>query len=197
MKKKYKLNSQKRPVRILTYILILTLLLTPVYLKTLSELQENIDRLKIEFKSGEQQPLAPTEIHDKANFKSWMDYRTITAVASMQMELQKVAKTDHLGRRIVNGFPLIAVGSGWGVSVGDIVIVQFEEGAAKTFIIGDMKSDTHTDQETQKIDTYNGSIIEFIVDSDYIPKSVSISGSFSSLDIYSSPVTNIYPEVFV
>jgi hypothetical protein len=168
-----------------------------VYLKTLSELQENIDRLKIEFKSGEQQPPAPTENLDKANFKSWMDYRTITAVASMQMELQKVAKTDHLGRRIVNGFPLIAIGSGWGVSVGDIVIVHFKEGNPQVFIVGDMKSDAHTDTATHKIDTYNGSIIEFIVDSTTIPKTTRITGNFSSLDIYSSPVTTIYPEVFV
>ena len=207
MNKHYKLDSRKRPVRILIYIVILTLLWLPVYLKISYGLQQNIDELKTELEFGQKQLRHMKEdleqakslpsVTDKANFKSWMDYRAITAVASMQMELQKVAKTDRLGRRIVDGSPLIAIGSGWGCSVGDRVVVHFKDDNPQTFIVGDIKADRHTDAETHKIDTYNGSIIEFIVDSDYIPKAAYISGNFSSLDIYSSPVTNLYPEVCI
>ena len=130
---------------------------------------------------------------DKDNFKSYMDYRTITDETSAQYTLQQDASTGLHGIRYYAGLPMVAIGTGWGASVGDYIIILFENKNPMGCIVGDLKQDVHTDS-THRRCLVNGSVVEFIVDVDYISKTTKLTGSFTS--IYPSPVVDIYQEVW-
>jgi hypothetical protein len=182
---------QELPAKILIMMVILTLSIS-LALKSSSPLLSNEQNEKgsLSHTLSMSEPTVPQEINDK-NFKSWMDYRTITDETSAQYTLQQDASTGLHGIRYYAGLPMIAIGTGWGASVGDYVIVQFEDRTPMGCIVGDIKSDVHTDS-THRWCLVNGSVIEFIVDSDYISQTTKITGSFTN--IYPSPVTNIYQE---
>ena len=57
-----------------------------------------------------------------------MDYRTITSVSSRQYKLQSMCETNENGLRTYNGYYTVAVGSGFGVTVGDYIDVQLSTG---------------------------------------------------------------------
>lgn len=183
---------QELPAKILIMMVILTLSIT-LALKSSSPLlsnEQNETDLPSNIPSAPTEPQEP-ELNDIANFKSWMDYRTITDETSAQYTLQQNASTGLHGIRYYAGLPMVAIGTGWGASVGDYVIVQFENRVPLGCIVGDLKQDIHTDS-THRWCLVNGSVIEFIVDSDYISKTTKVTGSFTN--VYPSPVTNIYQE---
>lgn len=98
-------------------------------------------------------------------FKTYMDYRTITNKSSKQWHLQQLATTNENGFRVFNDKYLIAVGSYYSKEVGKEFRITLSDGITFNAIVGDLKMDKHTDSNNQYV-PMNGNIIEFIVDID-------------------------------
>lgn len=127
---------------------------------------------------------------DHRDFKSYMGYTAITNKASKQWMLQTQATTDEDGIRCIDGRPLVAVGTGWGLSVGDYATVTCANGNSFDVVIGDIKDDKHTLADN-KTTASNGCRCEFIVDMDNLNSSVKKRGSVAILQKYSGYVVDI------
>ena len=126
----------------------------------------------------------------KRDFKSYMPYTAITNKSSKQYKLQQQATTDSNGIRCIDSRPMVAVGTGWGLKVGDIALVTCENGNSFEVVIGDIKADKHTDAEN-KTTTSNGCRCEFIVDLKNLNQTVKSRGNVAVLEKYNGYVTNI------
>lgn len=115
-------------------------------------------------------------------FKSYMDYRCITDVDSIQYEMQQTALTDENGFRRYGGMYMVAVGSYWG-ECGDVIEIRLDSGESFTAVIGDVKSDSETD-ETNSYAEIGGraDVVEFIVDTDGLDDTVKLMGDCSYTD---------------
>lgn len=116
--------------------------------------------------------------------KTYMDYRKITNTSSEQYKLQqnKDCYTTDTGLRKVNEYYCIAVGTYYSENIGDKLIVHMENGKSFKAIVSDFKDDNDTD-ETNRQHKKDGSVIEFIVDVDKLPKLVrKDTGDVSYLD---------------
>ncbi len=127
----------------------------------------------------------PSEI---SNFKSYMDYRTITRGA--QLELQKQAYTDANGCRKVGNYFCIALGSYYGSEIGAKYRIHLSDGTSFLGILADQKADKDTNA-TNQYTIYNRDIIEFVVDTNCLPSAVQLSGSLSSLEKFEGKVVGI------
>lgn len=114
------------------------------------------------------------------SFKSYMDYRTITDTTSMQYELQKQADTDGYGMRMVDDRYCVAVGSYYSTTVGQAVDIIMENGNVIHCIVADLKQDIHTDSTNRQ--NPNGSIVEFLVDTDTLHRRIKKAGDISYFD---------------
>lgn len=124
-----------------------------------------------------------------SEFKSYMDYRTITSVTSKQYKLQSMCETDENGLRTYNGYYTVAVGSGFGVTVGEYIDVQLSTGNVLHCIVGDMKQDAHTD--AANIQAHNGNIVEFIVDIWKLDSTARQSGNISDIEGFDGYVASV------
>lgn len=140
----------------------------------------------------EETKLGVTSQYD-TSFKSYMDYRTITDENSKQYDLQSVAYTDSDGLRKIGDSYLVALGSYYAEECGEKFVVEFDNGERISVIVGDIKSDVHTDSTNMytKISEDSVNVIEFIVDVDYISDNNKILGSIET-DIISGNVVEIY-----
>ena len=129
-------------------------------------------------------------IPPRSEFKTYMSYKAITNRTTRQWKLQQQATTNEDGVRCIDGIPMVAVGTGWGLSVGDIALVTCENGNSFTVMIGDIKSDRHTDAE-RKTSIASGCRCEFIVDISKLDPTVRLSGNMATLSKYSGYVINI------
>lgn len=106
---------------------------------------------------------------------SYMDYRTITDTTSDQWAMQQYCYTDPTtGIRMYAGRYCIAVGSGIAIDKGTYIDVTLENGTIIPCVLADCKWDYDT------IDTVvgaDGGIIEFVVETEYLPNDVQIMGS--------------------
>lgn len=114
------------------------------------------------------------------SFKSYMDYRTITDTTSKQHELQKQADTNWCGMRIIDEKYCIAVGSYYSTTVGQAVDIIMENGNTIHCIVADLKQDIHTDVTNSQ--NPNGSVIEFLVDTDILHRQIQKAGDISYFD---------------
>lgn len=114
------------------------------------------------------------------SFKSYMDYRTITDTTSMQYELQTQADTDAYGMRMVDNRYCVAVGSYYSTTVGQAVDIIMENGNVIQCIVADLKQDIHTDSTNRQ--NPNGSIVEFLVDTDVLHRRIQRTGDISYFD---------------
>lgn len=126
----------------------------------------------------------------RKDFKSFMPYDAITSKSSMQWRLQQQATTNEDGIRCIDGIPMVAVGTGWGLKVGDIAIVTCENGNSFKVMVGDIKANKHTDAEN-KTTIFNGCRCEFIVDKSALDPMVRKMGNIATLDKYKGYVVNI------
>ena len=126
----------------------------------------------------------------KNDFKSYMPYTAITNKSSMQYKLQQQASTDADGIRCIDSKPTVAVGTGWGVKVGDIVLITCENGKSFEAVIGDIKADIHTDSDN-KTTMSNGCRCEFIVDMNSLNITVKSRGNIAVLNKYNGYVVDI------
>ena len=153
--------------------------------KEKDQLLEEKTKLENEISSLKNQPQT-----SHRDFKSYMSYTAITNKSSKQWILQQQATTDGNGFRCIDGLPLVAIGTGWGLSVGDYATVICDNGNVFDVVIGDIKSDVHT-LEDNKTTTSNGCRCEFIVDMGSLNHSVRNRGSVSVLQEYSGYVVDI------
>lgn len=114
-----------------------------------------------------------------SDFKSYMDYRKITNTSSKQYQMQKIAYTDSNGLRKIDEYYCVAMGTYYG-NLGDKFYVETDEGACWKIILSDIKSDLHTDS-THRYTLSNGCMMEFIVDTDVLDKSIRLSGTVNGL----------------
>lgn len=109
--------------------------------------------------------------------KSYMSYKAITTKTSPQYKLQQIAYTGTHGIRQVNGRYCIALGSAYARTIGTHVDIILENGEIIPCILADQKQDRHTDP-TNRV-CFDGSLVEFVVDTDYIINRVVRSGDVS------------------
>lgn len=114
------------------------------------------------------------------SMKSYMSYKTITDKISEQYKLQhyKNVYTDSEGfRRIGDNF-IVAIGTYFGCNVGQEVEVELDNGSKFSAIVGDIKANKHTDKENLQ-HSVDGSVVEFLVDSNKIEDKVRKMGDCS------------------
>lgn len=101
-------------------------------------------------------------------FKAYEPYTSITSKTSRQWQLQQDAVTDINGFRLLDGRYLVALGTYFDAPCGTYVDIILENDVLIPCIVGDIKSDAHTDEETH---TYSQCMCatEFIVDEKYCP----------------------------
>lgn len=122
-------------------------------------------------------------------FKTYMDYRCITDKTSAQYELQQFAWTDEDGFRRIGDDYIVAMGTYYAENVGDRFKITLDTDNQITVIIGDIKQDVHTDYFNQYTPIYDengiffsGNVLEFIVDTDVLPKIPRRLGTVSYFD---------------
>lgn len=119
------------------------------------------------------------KVPENTGFKSYMDYRTITAKNSYQYKLQdQFAYTGNYGIRMVEGRYCIAVGTYFTTDVGCYIDLILENGTIIPCILADVKADIHTD-EMNIASLHNGCVSEFIVDTPSLHKIAKRNGSIS------------------
>ena len=116
-------------------------------------------------------------------FFSFMSYRAITSRSSRQWQMQQSAVTGNNGIRMYDGWLMIAIGTGWGYCVGDVVDVTLSTGIVVTAIIGDIKDNVHTC--ANNITTrHNGCVLEFIVCIPSLPTMARRMGDMTFVGFY-------------
>ena len=123
------------------------------------------------------------------DFKAWMSY-SVFSKSSAQAKLQKKAKTGKYGIREVTGRKCVAVGTYYSKKVGDKLDITLKNGKKIKCIVADVKADKDTNK-TNQVCKHNGSIVEFVVNTKKMPKSVRHSGSYSSIKSLSGKITKI------
>ena len=125
------------------------------------------------------------------DFKSYMDYRTITNTNSTQYYIQSnYAYTGEYGIRQVNGRFCVAIGSYFGAKMGQYFDLILENGTVIPCVMGDAKADKDTD--SSNIFHASGCCSEFIVDDDALLSTILLHGNVSNAcEEWNSPVVTI------
>lgn len=112
--------------------------------------------------------------------KTYMDYRKITSTGTYEYKLQNtVAYTnDDDGIRMINGRYCIAIGTAFGTRIGQYIDLVLENGTVIHCVMGDTKSDAHTDPE-HVFTVASGCCSEFIVETEKL-NGVARSGDISN-----------------
>lgn len=107
-----------------------------------------------------------------------MDYRALTSKSSPQYKLQQSENTttDEDGFRKYNGEYMIALGSYYGSEIGTRYRITLDTGKQFYAVLGDQKSDAHTDALHQH---RNGNVVEFIVDTNVMSATCKRMGDMS------------------
>ena len=128
-------------------------------------------------------------------FKTYMDYRTITDTSSAQYDLQQHAYTDSQGIRRVDGDVCVALGTAYADSCGERFEITLDSGNSFTAVVGDIKADCHTDPSNRYVELWegHGDMVEFIVETEKLDDTVRIMGSVGEYEKYSGSVTSIVP----
>lgn len=132
------------------------------------------------------------DIPTNNSFKSYMPYTSITSINSPQYKLQnQYAYTGEFGIRQVNKRFCIAIGTFSSAKIGTYVDLILENETVIRCIVGDFKSDIHTD--TNNIVTlHNNCVSEFIIDSEQLVRIAMTTGNVSYCkNEWNSPVKTI------
>lgn len=132
------------------------------------------------------------------SFKTYMDYRKITDESSAQYMLQMEAYTDDMGLRKYEDHYIVAMGTYYSDNIGDTFKITLDNEKSFNVIIGDIKADCHTDSKNMYSPVYdeNGdfvsaNVIEFIVDTKLIDKSVKNLGTIEAYDDFKGNIIKI------
>lgn len=125
----------------------------------------------------------PTNVN--TSFKTFMDYRAITNKASAQYKYIKqwgwrdeqgfMRATGERDLGITDDYYLIALGSYYGTEIGTKYRITTDTGNVFYGILADQKDDKHTNSTNQY--AANKDVVEFLVDTRYLNKSVRRMGS--------------------
>ena len=104
---------------------------------------------------------------------------------------------------MIDGRCLIALGSRFSTTIGTYIDVILEDGTVIPCMLGDGKSDAHTDH-THTYQKWDHSIVEFVIDSemadysDYRAKYPNVQGNFTNVPELSSKVAyiKVYNKVY-
>ncbi len=129
-------------------------------------------------------------VPDNNEFKSYMDYRSITHTSSDQYKLQNMCNTVDQGFRMYNGRYCIALGTGFNAPVGTYVDVVLENGNVIECVVGDIKDNRDTDATNRQC-IHNNSVVEFIVNQPMIQAETNYSGTVSSIDGFEGSIVDI------
>lgn len=138
-------------------------------------------------------PVNAAQVYDvpsNSDFKSYMDYTTITSKNSKQYKLQQECSTDSNGLRTFNGYYTVAVGTAFGVGVGDYIDVTLDTGAVLHCIVGDMKQNAHVGANRMQV-SGNGNVVEFIVETGKLDIDVKRSGDISNISGFEGDVVTV------
>jgi hypothetical protein len=162
------------------FILGVLILLSPLILSS-KVVSEPIDYSDIVYLNNvevvpEDKPI-PRKVYNYAemsvpmnkNSFAYMNHSAITSKDSRQWQVKQIAYTDIYGLRCVEQYYLVAMGTYYG-KVGDKFKIHTASGGWYVVMLGDIKSDAHTDS-THRVCQTNGSIIEFIMDGSVITNS--------------------------
>ena len=132
------------------------------------------------------------------SFKTYMDYRKITDKSSAQYMLQMEAYTDDMGLRKYEDHYIVAMGTYYSDNVGDTFKITLDNDTSFNVIIGDIKANCHTDSQNMYSPVYdnNGNlisanVIEFIVDTNKLDRSVTKLGTVSAYDDFKGNIIEI------
>lgn len=117
------------------------------------------------------------DVPSNSSFKSYMSYSAITNKSSEQYKLQQQAETGDYGIRMIDDRYLIALGTYYTSEIGTEVDIVMENNSILKCILGDIKADIHTDKDNIK--TKDGSVVEFIVDTESLHKDAKFHGDLS------------------
>lgn len=130
------------------------------------------------------------------NTYRYMDYRTLTDESTEQYELQRHCCTDaDTGIRYFTyedeRYFCAALGSAYGQTLGDRFQVTLENGSVFRIVYADFKNPLGSDNLNffgHPDQNYDGesctNVIEFIVDTDWLPPSVMQTGTLSALPFF-------------
>ena len=121
-----------------------------------------------------------------SRFASYMSYKAITNQSSKQYELQQIASTNIKGYRELEDRVMIAMHSQYG-SVGDKLVITFNDGSTVNVILGDIKANTDC---SHYVNENESSIIEVIVD-----VSIITDKHLGKIAEYSKPIIKIEKEL--
>ena len=132
------------------------------------------------------------------SFKTYMDYRKITDKSSAQYMLQMESYTDDMGLRKYEDHYIVAMGTYYSDNVGDTFKITLDNDTSFNVIIGDIKANCHTDSQNMYSPVYdnNGNlisanVIEFIVDTNKLDRSVTKLGTVSAYDDFKGNIVKI------
>lgn len=155
------------------------------------ELKSYISQLEEKNAQLQQEDKIPqTQETNHSDFKSYMAYTAITNKASKQYKLQQSAYTGENGFRYIDGRPMVAVGTGWGLSIGDIALITCENNNSFEVVIGDYKANKDTTSDN-KTTLSNNCRCEFIIDIKELNSTVKRSGNVAVLNQYKGYVINV------
>lgn len=134
----------------------------------------------------------------ETSFKTYMDYRCITDKTSAQYMLQMEAYTDDMGLRKYEDHYIVAMGTYYSDNVGDTFKITLDNDTSFNVIIGDIKADCHTDSKNMYSPVYDedgnfvsANVIEFIVDTKKLNKSVKRLGTIEAYDDFKGNIVKI------
>lgn len=93
---------------------------------------------------------------------------------------------------VYDGHYLVAMGSGWGVELGDTFLIITDEGNIFSVMICDEKADRDTDS-TNTVTRTNGCMVEFYVRRDLLNHSVKHHGTVGKLSQFSGKIVAVIP----
>lgn len=122
-------------------------------------------------------PGTPYEVpEEESGAKRFMDYRAITDRTTSQWALQQDATTDEYGFRRYGGAYMVAMGTYYAKTCGDVFEIVLDSGFVFTALVSDIKRDCDTDERNQHRE---GNVVEFIVDKNSIPRDAALMGDMS------------------
>lgn len=132
------------------------------------------------------------------SFKTYMDYRKITDKSSAQYMLQMESYTDNMGLRKYEDHYIVAMGTYYSDNVGDTFKITLDNEKSFNVIIGDIKANCHTDSKNMYSPVYDNNdnlisanVIEFIVDTKELDRSVKKLGTVSAYDNFKGNIVKI------
>ena len=115
-------------------------------------------------------------------FKSYTDYELLSKSSQQWNKIQCNANayTDENGLRKIENYYLVAMGSYYTHTLGDIFAITTENGSFEVMIC-DFKDDRHTD-DTNRFTIQNKCMVEFYIDIGMLNYTAKIMGDISYID---------------